>query len=297
MKQLLNLLRQNAALTVKTEEPMCRHTSFQIGGPVDMMIEAKTADAAIFALRTLREQEVPYLILGKGSNLLVSDAGIRGAVLKLNDAACVREGCQITAGAGVLLSKLAIFAQSEGLSGLAFAHGIPGTLGGACMMNAGAYGGEMKDVVCETEYLDVSFTRQILRGEEHGFGYRTSAFRGIKNCLILSVKMRLTPGDPAEIRAEMDDYAGRRREKQPLEYPSAGSVFKRPEGHFAGALIEQCGLKGLQIGGAQVSEKHAGFIINRGGATCDDVLRLIETIQKTVLRETGVMLECEICRV
>lgn len=297
MNKLLSLLRQNAALNVKTEEPMRRHTSFQIGGPVDIMIEAQSAEGAIYALTVLREQEIPYLILGKGSNLLVSDAGIRGAVLKLNDAACVREECQITAGAGILLSKLAIFAQKEGLSGLAFAHGIPGTLGGACMMNAGAYGGEMKDVVYETEYLDASLHRKILRGEEHGFGYRTSVFRNMPNCLILSVKMTLTPGNSAEIRAEMDDYAQRRRTKQPLEYPSAGSVFKRPEGHFAGALIEQCGLKGLQIGGAQVSEKHAGFIINRGGATCDDVLRLIETIQKTVLRETGVTLECEICRV
>jgi len=165
------------------------------------------------------------------------------------------------------------------------------------MMNAGAYGGEMKDVVVKTVCLDADLNEIVLQGEEHRFGYRESVFKEMPKCLILSTEMMLVASDPALIRAEMDDYASRRREKQPLEYPSAGSVFKRPEGKFAGALIEQCGLKGKQIGGAQVSEKHAGFIVNRGGATCDDVLRLIELIQETVMRETGVMLECEICRV
>jgi len=297
MKELLGVLGQNPALTVKTEEPMSRHTSFQIGGPAEVMVEAETADAARFALSILKEYEVPYLILGKGSNLLVSDAGISGAVVKLNDTSCVRQDCRITAGAGIQLSKLAVFAQKEGLSGLAFSFGIPGTLGGACMMNAGAYGGEMKDVVVKTVCLDADLNEIVLQGEEHRFGYRESVFKEMPKCLILSTEMMLVASDPALIRAEMDDYASRRREKQPLEYPSAGSVFKRPEGKFAGALIEQCGLKGKQIGGAQVSETHAGFIVNRGGATCDDVLRLIELIQETVMRETGVMLECEICRV
>lgn len=297
MKELLDGLRQNPALTVKTEEPMSRHTSFQIGGPAEIMVEAATKESALFALKALRDHGVPYLILGKGSNLLVSDEGISGAVVKLNDTSCVRDGKRITAGAGIQLGKLALFAQKEGLSGLEFAFGIPGTLGGACMMNAGAYGGEMKDVVVKTVCLDSKLHEIVLIGEEHRFGYRTSVFKTMPNCMILSTEMMLTERAPEEIRAEMDDYASRRRSKQPLEYPSAGSVFKRPEGHFAGALIEQCGLKGKQIGGAQVSEKHAGFIVNRGGATCDDVLRLIELICETVLKETGVMLECEICRV
>ncbi len=297
MKELLKALGQNPALTVKTEEPMSRHTSFQIGGPVELMVEASSAESAIFALETLRDHGIPYLILGNGSNLLVSDEGISGAVVKLTDTSCMRTGNRITAGAGILLGKLALFAQKEGLSGLAFAFGIPGTLGGACMMNAGAYGGEMKDVVVQTTCLDSDLNQIVLQGAAHEFGYRTSVFKKIPNCLILSTELLMKEGDPAQIRAEMDDYASRRREKQPLEYPSAGSVYKRPEGYFAGALIEQCGLKGKQIGGAQVSEKHAGFIVNRGGATCNDVLRLIELIQETVLKDTGVMLECEICRV
>ncbi len=297
MNEVLKALGENPALTVKTEEPMSRHTSFQIGGPAELMVEATDAESAIFALKTLKSYEIPYLILGNGSNLLVSDEGISGAVVKLNDTSCVRDGNRITAGAGILLGKLALFAQKEGLSGLAFAFGIPGTLGGACMMNAGAYGGEMKDVVVKTTCLDSNLNPIVLQGDAHAFGYRTSVFKKLPNCLILSTELLMKEGDPAQIRAEMDDYASRRRAKQPLEYPSAGSVFKRPEGYFAGALIEQCGLKGKQIGGAQVSEKHAGFIVNRGGATCDDVLRLIELIQKTVLKETGVMLECEICRV
>lgn len=297
MKELIDLLQQDAALTVKTEEPMSRHTSFQIGGPADLFLEAKTAEVAQRTLKLLREREIPCLILGKGSNLLVSDQGVRGAVLKYTDDTCIREGNTIFAGAGILLARLAGFAQKEGLAGLAFAHGIPGMLGGACMMNAGAYGGEMKDVVVETTYLDAALQKKTVVGAAHEFGHRTSVFKNIQNCLILSAKMELQEDDPQAIRAEMDDYAQRRREKQPLEYPSAGSVFKRPVGHFAGALIEQCGLKGLSVGGAQVSEKHAGFIINRGNATCADVEQLIERIQTTVMKEFGVALECEICRI
>lgn len=297
MKEWINLLGHDPELIVKTEEPMSRHTSFQIGGPAELMIEAHSAESAERALHVLKENGIPYLVLGRGSNLLVSDAGIRGAVLKYSDASCTRDGEKVIAGGGIMLAKLAVFAQKESLSGFAFAHGIPGTLGGACMMNAGAYGGEMKDVVTETVYLDENLKRCTLRGDAHEFGYRTSVFKKLGNCLILSSVMQLKHGNAEEIRAEMDDYAQRRREKQPLEFPSAGSVFKRPVGHFAGALIERCGLKGASVGGAQVSEKHAGFIVNRGGATCTDVLQLIDLIQKTVLRETGVTLECEICRV
>ncbi|MBQ3055053.1 MAG: UDP-N-acetylmuramate dehydrogenase [Oscillospiraceae bacterium] len=293
--RIADLLRQNAAVSVKIEEPMSRHTTFGIGGPADLFVEVNDAKNARWVLSLLKEHEIPCMILGKGSNLLVSDAGICGAVVKYCATGIECCGTSVVAGAGVSLAKLATYAMQESLAGLAFAHGIPGTLGGACVMNAGAYGGEMKDVVVETTYLDSELKECVVRGEEHEFGYRTSIFKKKPPALILGSTLKLTKGDPEEIRAEMADYAGRRREKQPLEYPSAGSTFKRPEGHFAGALIEQCGLKGLTVGGAQVSEKHAGFVINRGGATAQDVKCLIEQIQEIVLRETGVVLECEIC--
>ena len=275
---------------------MRRHTSFRIGGPADLFIEAKSREAAVDVLAQLRAQDTPVFVMGNGSNLLVSDAGIRGVVVKLANTSCVRKGNTILADAGAQLSQVASYAMREGLAGLAFSYGIPGTVGGACVMNAGAYGGEMSQVVAETIYLTHDNQIDLVSGVAHEFGYRTSVFQKNKDRVILAVRMQLTPGDPAQIRAEMEDCANRRREKQPLEYPSAGSVFKRPPGHFAGGLIEQCGLKGARIGDAQVSEKHAGFIINRGEATCDDVLQLIEKIQKTVQEQTGVLLECEICR-
>jgi len=194
---------------------------------------------------------------------------------------------------GVLLSRLAVFAMEHALSGLEFAHGIPGTLGGAVTMNAGAYGGEMAQVVLETSYLDCAGNPGIVRGKEHGFSYRNSIFSGAER-FILGARLELKPGERAQIRADMARLSQQRRSKQPLEYPSAGSTFKRPEGHYAGALIEQCGLKGLFVGGAQVSEKHAGFLINRGGATCADMLRLMDKVRETVLRQTGVELEPEV---
>lgn len=295
MRNLMELLGGHPNVTVKTGEPMSRHTTFGIGGPADLFLEVSDKETALWTLSLLREREIPYVILGKGSNLLVSDDGIRGAVLRYNDASIKRDGDLLIAGSGVSLAKLATFAMQESLAGLAFAHGIPGTLGGACVMNAGAYGGEMKEVVIETAFLDADLNEKTVRGEEHEFGYRTSVFKKQPPALILGSTLKLVEGDADSIRADMADFANRRREKQPLEYPSAGSTFKRPAGHFAGALIEQCGLKGCTVGGAQVSEKHAGFVINRGGATAQDVKTLIEQIQNTVLRETGVALECEIC--
>lgn len=291
------VLNNNPRLTVRTNEPMSRHTSFRIGGPADLFIEAKSRDAAVSAITQLRANEVPTVVVGNGSNLLVSDAGVRGAVVKLANTACTRRGNTILADAGAQLSQVSSFAMREGLAGLAFAYGIPGTVGGACRMNAGAYGGEMAQVVAETIYLTPDQQLDVVLGEAHEFGYRTSVFARRPGAVILAVRMQMTPGDPAELRAEMESNAARRREKQPLEYPSAGSVFKRPPGQFAGRLIEQCGLKGARVGDAQVSEKHAGFIVNLGKATCDDVLRLIEKIQETVREQTGVSLECEICRI
>ena len=280
------------------QEPMKNHTSFQIGGPADLLVLPRSLETAAGLARFYREREIPCMLLGNGTNLLVSDRGIRGVVLGLsaveNPIERTEDGLRCPSGA--LLVKAASFACREGLAGLEFAHGIPGSLGGAVFMNAGAYGGEMKDIVTETEFLDENGERRSIRGEEHGFSYRKSVFSGRK-CVILSTRLRLRPGDREEIQAKMDGLMARRREKQPLELPSAGSVFKRPAGHFAGTLIQESGLRGYRIGGAAVSEKHCGFIVNLGGATCQDVLRLVEHIQQTVEARTGVRLECEIRKV
>jgi len=244
-----------------------------------------------------REEGVPLTVIGNGTNLLVSDAGVRGLVLKL------REGMSdirlagehtIEADAGALLSSVAVFARDAGLCGLEFAHGIPGTLGGAVVMNAGAYGGEIGALLARTEYLDADGTPGAIEGAQHAFGYRESFYTRNSGCIVTRARIVLAPGGREEIKARMDELAARRRASQPLEKPSAGSVFKRPPGHYAGALIEGCALKGERIGGAMVSEKHAGFIVNAGGATASDVLALIELVQKRVFEETGVRLEREI---
>lgn len=277
-------------------EPMARHTSFRIGGPARLMLRPRNGEEAALALQTARELGIEPFFMGNGSNLLVSDRGYDGFVIKAFDGMGRMErldGDRIWAESGVLLSRLANFALAEGLTGLEFAHGIPGSLGGAVTMNAGAYGGEMKDVVVSTDCLDRTGRRETVTGADHGFAYRRSAFSDGSRFLLGST-LRLTAGDPAAIRARMEELAARRKEKQPLEYPSAGSTFKRPEGYFAAALIEECGLKGYAVGGAQVSEKHAGFVVNRGGASCEDVLRLTGHIRETVLRETGVTLELEV---
>ncbi|MCX7614618.1 MAG: UDP-N-acetylmuramate dehydrogenase [Clostridiales bacterium] len=277
-------------------ELMKNHTTFQIGGPVELMAIPKDRKSLIGLFRLLAEaQTSPVYIMGNGSNLLVSDEGIDGIVVKTEDALKDLNICGtvITAGAGVSLARISTFAKENSLSGFEFAHGIPGTLGGAVYMNAGAYDGEMKSVVTKTEYLKNN-TIEALLDDNHQFTYRHSFFSDHPECFILSSQISLHAGQQDEITAKIADFSNRRREKQPLNYPSAGSVFKRPTGYFAGKLIQDVGLSGYMIGGAQVSEKHAGFIINREGATCRDVLDLIKLIKITVYDRFSIQLECEV---
>ena len=283
------------ANNVKQNEPMSAHTTFQIGGPADLLVIPESEDAFSRLIKLCREEAVPMMVMGAGSNLLVSDKGIDGVVVKLSQAFdfVTISGTEIVCGAATSLAKLAKHAQRAGLSGLEFASGIPGNVGGAIFMNAGAYGGEMKDVVTETTYLDEQGKQKTLCGDCHQFGYRHSAFSDGKK-YIVSAKMQLSPKAPAEILETMRDLNARRKEKQPLEKPSAGSTFKRPEGYFAGKLIEDAGLKGARVGGASVSEKHAGFVVNDKGATCADVIGLIEHVQETVMQKFGVKLEPEV---
>ncbi len=278
--------------------PMSSYTTFKIGGPADVLVSPKNEEQLKRVISLLREYSIPFMPLGKGSNLLISDEGIEGAVVHIADGFDKIELLEeniVSCGAGASLAALCSFALNEGLSGVETAYGIPGSVGGAIYMNAGAYGGEMKDIVRAVTYLSSDGEIKRAEAEELDFSYRHSRFSG-KNDVILSAEFCLMSDDKSAIRERMDDYVGRRKAKQPLNFPSAGSVFKRPEGHFAGALIEQCNLKGYQIGGAQVSEKHAGFIINVGNATCADVLALIEHIKKTVLEKFEVELESEVIK-
>lgn len=283
-------------IEIVADEPMSRHTTFAIGGPADLFIIPKTPEQLAGALKAIRSCGVPFLVLGNGSNMLVSDAGYRGAVICTTEMDDVRAGndCTVVAQAGALLGRVARRAQRAGLTGAEFSGGIPGSVGGAVFMNAGAYDGQMAGIVEKTEYLDSEGNLCTLTGEEHCFGYRSSAFRAHPDWTVVRTTLRLQPGDPAAILDKMNDFAQRRRDKQPLNFPSAGSTFKRPEGCFAGRLIEDAGLKGVSVGAAQVSEKHAGFLINRGGATCDEMLRLIELVQQRVRERFGVELECEV---
>ena len=278
---------------VRTDEPMSRHTTFRIGGPAEYFVTPRRLDDAQRILDFGRHCGVPVMALGNGSNLLVSDRGISGAVLytgELRDVRLTDSGMECDA--GLPLKEACIQARDHGFTGLEFAYGIPGTVGGAVYMNAGAYGGEMKNVVACAEYIGAEGAGE-LSGSALAFDYRKSAFTDAGR-LITRVKFRLASGDREKIDGAMQELMGRRRAKQPLELPSAGSVFRRPPGRFAGTLIESCGLKGLRIGGAEVSGKHAGFIVNIGGATCADVLALIAKIQQEVSRQTGVRLEPEI---
>ena len=293
---LKKLLRETApGMELREQEPMSRHTTFRIGGPAALMAFPKGEEEAIAAVRAAYALGIRPVILGNGSNLLVSDQGIDAFLIKTvrglgQVSAC---GTILQAGSGLLLSQLAAEAQKRGLSGLEFAQGIPGSLGGGLTMNAGAYGGELSQVVRRISLLNERGERLEWDAGQADFGYRHSAFLD-GDFLILGAELQLKPGDQEEIGRKMEQLAVRRREKQPLEYPSAGSTFKRPEGHFAAALIDQCGLKGLTVGGAQVSEKHAGFLINRGGATCEQMLRLIQLVRERVWSQTGVDLELEI---
>ena len=274
------------------DELLSRHTTFRIGGPADYFVCPENTDE----LKRAVSADDNVFIIGNGSNLLFPDDGYRGVVIKYCDSSIVLEGNKIICGSGAIMSTIASVAYENSLCGFEFASGIPGSIGGGVRMNAGAYGGSLDNVVVKTEYLDIE-TNDIrtVVGSEHGFGYRHSVFCDNPKWVITKVVLQLSKGDQADIKALMDDFTLRRTTKQPLRYPSAGSVFKRPEGYFAGALIEQSGLKGYSVGGAQISELHAGFIINTGDATCEDVKQLIKHIQKTVFEKFGVMLECEIC--
>ena len=290
------LREQLPALTILENEPMRAHCSFRIGGPVRALAQPSSAEETAALCRILRSADVTPLIIGNGTNLLVTDTELNRIVIQMGDsmAGAGQTGPDaLQAGCGIPLARLAQTALACGLGGMEFAHGIPGSLGGAVSMNAGAYGGEMKDIVVTTQYLDESLELREVHGAAHDFGYRHSRFSDT-GAVILASTLRLTHSDPAALRARLAELGGKRRASQPLELPSAGSTFKRPAGGYAAALIEQAGLKGYAIGGAQVSEKHAGFVVNRGGATFDDVLRLIDHIRSEVLRTSGIELETEV---
>lgn len=282
------------AVEFRESEPMSRHTSFGIGGAADCFVIPRSAEELRFVFAAAADCEVPTFLIGNGSDLLVSDRGIEGAVISTGGfTALFGNDCTLIADAGVKLATLCLAARDAGLSGLEFAYGIPGTVGGALYMNAGAYGGEMKDVVSSAKVLTQDGSFAVRRAEEMALGYRTSAFQQ-NGETVLSVAFCLTPDDPAAIGAKMEDFMARRKEKQPLEYKSAGSTFKRPAGYYAGTLIDECGLKGSTVGDAEVSTKHAGFIVNKGNATADDVKALMEQVQGTVWNRKGVLLEPEV---
>ena len=280
---------------VLLEEPMKRHTTFRIGGPAEVFVMPGNLEEVQRILEICRTEDLPYFILGNGSNLLVSDRGYRGVVIQLdrNFGEVKVEGTEIHASAGALLSTIAVAARRASLTGFEFAGGIPGTLGGAVVMNAGAYGGEMKDVLRKVMVMDQSGKVFEIPAEELQMGYRTSIIK-TAGYIVLGAVLSLKEGNLEEIKMLTRKLSEQRTSKQPLEYPSAGSTFKRPEGYFAGKLIMDSGLRGYRVGGAQVSEKHCGFVINTGGATCADVLALCRQCREKVLAETGVELEMEI---
>lgn len=277
-------------------EPLAPHTSMKIGGACDILIEAGSEYVLRETVALCKSENIPYFVLGKGSNVLVSDKGYRGCIIligkHMSQVDVNADESTIFACAGASLKSVCMAALENGLTGLEFAYGIPGSVGGAVYMNAGAYGGEMKDIVKSCRYIDENGEFQEINAEDMQLSYRHSFFTG-KNCVIVGVTMELKKGDKTVIKAKMDELMGKRRDKQPLEFPSCGSTFKRPEGYFAAALIEECGLKGFTIGGAQVSEKHSGFVINRGGASFEDIMALVAHIKKTVKEQKGVDLECE----
>ncbi len=279
-------------------EPMSAHTSFKLGGQADYFVGTESAGSLKKILKLAKEYGVEAYVLGNGSNVLVSDDGIPGLVVSIPDCfADIRvDGDRISCGAGVPLKKLCMTALDGSLAGLEFAYGIPGSVGGAVYMDAGAYGGEIRDVLESVSYITKEGGEGVLDGADCDLGYRHSVFKDNKDLIITGAVFRLVPGDQADIRSKMDELMERRRSKQPLEYPSAGSTFKRPEGNFAGALIERTGLKGYTVGGASVSEKHAGFVINsdRDICTAKDVKRLINNVRGAVFARTGILLEPEV---
>ncbi len=279
---------------IMIDEPMKNHTSFKIGGNAKLFVSPATAEEIAFVVKYAKSNNIPYYVIGNGSNLLVGDGGFDGIIICIgknfsNVKVC---GTVIVAQAGATLAKLASEAAKNSLAGLEFASGIPGTVGGAIVMNAGAYGGEMKDVAVKTTYIDKDLNIKTVSGSDHKFGYRTSCFK--EGDIVLETEFELKCGDKSLIADTMNELNLRRKEKQPLDMPSAGSTFKRPEGYFAGKLVEDAGLKGFSVGGAQVSNKHCGFVVNKGNATCDDVLSLINHIKQTVKEKFDVELECEV---
>ena len=276
-------------------EPMAARLTMKVGGPARYFFEPKDKAALTGLIRILYKENIPYYVLGNGSNVIAREEGFDGVIIHIGSAfsAVGVSGSRISAGAGSLLKDVSAAALENSLTGFEFACGIPGSTGGGVSMNAGAYGGEMKDIVKEVRTVTQKGEERIFTNEEMAFGYRKSACSD-GAYIITEAVFELKKGDSAQIKARMDDLTRQRQEKQPLEYPSSGSTFKRPEGYFAGKLIMDSGLKGYYIGGAQVSEKHCGFVINKGGATSKDVLDLIEYIKKTVYEKQGVRLECEV---
>lgn len=305
MVQLADLQRIAGEQAVRLQEPMSAHTTFRIGGPADYFVEAGSESVLKELLLLCRETETPFFILGNGSNLLVSDEGYRGVMISLRgfDEISFREGESteagktiMTAGCGVLLSKAAMQAAERGLTGFEFAGGIPGTLGGAVTMNAGAYGGEIRDVILSARVMTKAGDVRELSAKELDLSYRHSIIQE-KDLIVLSADFAFAHGDEEQIKEQMCQLNTQRREKQPLEYGSAGSTFKRPEGYFAGKLIQDAGLKGYRSGDVMVSEKHSGFVVNVGKGTCGDAMRVIEHVQRTVYEQFGVELELEVKRV
>lgn len=292
LEELIRLLPEKR---VRQQEPMDIHTTFRAGGPADYYVEPENREELASVLALCRNRQMPYYILGNGSNLLVGDRGYPGVMVSMGKgwSRITVEGDRIRAGAGALLSAVARAALKQGLDGLAFAAGIPGTVGGAVVMNAGAYGSEMAGILAGATVLAPDGQVLVLPVEELELGYRRSCIPD-KGYVVLEAEFALQPGDPAEIQALMENLAARRRAKQPLEYPSAGSTFKRPEGYFAGKLIQEAGLKGFSVGDAQVSEKHCGFVINRGQATAADIRKLCSLVQERVKADSGVELELEV---
>ena len=284
------------ALEIRENEPMSEHCSFKIGGPARLMLLPSSAEEAASALAILRSSGAQVLIVGSCTNLLIPDEGYPGAVVRMSKPASSMElldAVRIRAQAGATLNALAVFAAQHELTGLEFAHGIPGSVGGGVAMNAGAYGGEMRDVLESAEYVDADGAIRTLSGDALGLSYRHSAFSDTDK-LITSAVFRLTPGDGEAVRARMNELIEKRRASQPLDMPSAGSTFKRPKTGYAAALIDEAGLKGLRVGGAMVSTKHAGFVVNAGGATYSDVIELMREVRRRVYEFSGVLLEPEV---
>ncbi len=296
MYNKLALSAEKLGAVAEKDEPMSKYTSFRAGGNAKLLIKPDSLKTLVSVVKMCAENNVEPFVIGNGSNLLVSDKGFDGVIIKIgaeNSEIKLLDDTTVFCGAGATMKSLCNFACENSLSGLEFAYGIPGTLGGAVYMNAGAYGGEMKDVLFSCEHIDKNGNIGVLSENELNLGYRRSAYTD-NGFTVVSAILKLKKADKSEIKASMNDKLSRRREKQPLEYASAGSTFKRPEGYFAGALIEQCGLKGYTVGGAQVSEKHAGFVINKGSATATDIITLIKDVQNKVYEKFGVTLETEV---